>query len=1004
MIRGRFRLPDIRQWLARGAEAVGGRGRLRALLQRIRTGYREYVESLPLAGQFRAAAVVTVAVGLLAVQVLLALWDSVAERLDNRAVAAQIADDMVARIGRDGPAHTLEWLSHDRLVTAAELRTDEGVVLDRYGPSGVSLPKGRNWPHPMLRFLGFERDYIEVPLYIAGSGPGTLGLEIDNLPPWKAILYRILQVPFVLALGVGLAFYVASALSRQVSEPLFQLAISTRPRDADGNRRALPGPDGERNEIEEIARNFEAMSLRMLDYERELTNVRAAMRREVLDRTRELEERTRRAESIADSKDEFLANMSHEIRTPMNGVLGMAELLAGTELDRRQRRYVDSMRTAAETMTQIINDILDDSKIEAGKMELVREPFEVRDFAEQVGEVFAGRAETKKLELICRVEPTVPATVVGDALRLRQVLGNLVSNAVKYTQQGEIQIRIGLDALQGGRCRLHFSVSDTGPGIPDESQAAVFEAFSQLGTSQRVGGTGLGLSIATRLVKLMGGEKIELWSQVGKGSSFSFVLPFEVREAAPEPGMGSGEFAGMRVLVVDDSPSSYMQIEEALTNWSADVTVCTHGRPVRERLREAAGRDRPFDAVLLDHALPDTSTQELLKSIRLDPTIAGTWVVLLSAFDYDTGYEGDQAIEPDTCLAKPVRMKLLRAALREARRPRSATATETTTLAAGSTGLQVSLGLDVLIADDNEINREVAQAMLERAGCRVTLAEDGLAAVEASRSRRFDAVLMDCQMPGMDGYAATAAIRRLEREQGLPSCAIVALTANVLARDRTRCLDAGMNGFLPKPFTQEQLVNSLRPTAEARGTLVAGRGPEAPPALPKAATRAPRTATAPQAAAGTPAAAQAIDEDEPLLSDTLVLGLLQTDADDAPVDHGLPVVDAAQIASIRSLGRPEVLDRLCQLLYATAPGKLSRLQAAIDAGDVAEVASIAHALKSPVSSLGGRRLAAQLEECEAAAGERSDIEAARHALRGLQRNYADLEAALKAETGRATGT
>ena len=1003
MIRGRFRLPDVRQWLARGAEAVDGGGRLRALLQRIRTGYREYVESLPLAGQFRAAAVVTVAAGLLAVQVLLALWDSVAERLDNRAVAAQVAEDMVARIGRDGPAHTLDLLSHDRLVTAAELRTDEGVVLDRYGPGGVSLPKGRNWPHPMLRFLGFERDYIEVPVYIAGSGPGTLGLEIDNLPPWKAILYRLLQVPFVLALGVGLAFYVASALSRQVSEPLFQLAISTRPRDADGNRRALPGPEGERNEIGEIARNFEAMSVRMLDYERELTNVRAAMRREVLDRTRELEERTRRAESIADSKDEFLANMSHEIRTPMNGVLGMAELLAGTALDRRQRRYVDSMRTAAETMTQIINDILDDSKIEAGKMELVREPFELRDFAEQVGEVFAGRAETKKLELICRVEPTVPATVVGDALRLRQVLGNLVSNAVKYTQQGEIQIRIGLDALQDGRCRLHFSVSDTGPGIPEDSQAAVFEAFSQLGTSQRVGGTGLGLSIATRLVRLMGGEKIELWSQVGKGSSFSFVLPFEVREAAPEPGVGSGEFAGMRVLVVDDSPSSYMQIEEALTNWSADVTVCTHGRPVRERLREAAGRDRPFDAVLLDHALPDTSPQELLKSIRLDPAIAGTWVVLLSAFDFDTGYEGDQAIEPDTCLAKPVRMKLLRAALRDARRPRTATATETTTLAAGSTGLQVSLGLEVLVADDNEINREVAQAMLERAGCRVTLVEDGMAAVEACRSRHYHAVLMDCQMPRMDGYAATDAIRRLEKEQGLQPCEIVALTANVLARDRARCLDAGMNGFLPKPFTQEQLVNALRPTAEARGTLAVGRGPDAPVAQPKAAAKANRNAGTAQAVAATPVPTP-VGDDEPLLSDTLVLGLLQTDTRDEPPDHGLPVIDATQIASIRSLGRPEVLERLCQLLYATAPGNLARLHASIDAGDLAEVARIAHSLKSPVSSLGGRRLAAQLEACETAAGERSDIEAARHALRGLDRNYADLEAALRVETGRATGS
>ncbi|MFO1394427.1 MAG: response regulator [Steroidobacteraceae bacterium] len=970
--------------------------------RRVREGYREYVESLPLAGQFTASAVVTVVFAMLGVQVLLALWDSIGVRLENRADAARIAHDLVERIDDEGAARSLALLSHDRLVTAAIVRSAEGSIVGRYGGSGRTLPQGRNWPHPMLRFFGLERDYIEVPAYVAGVGPGTIGLEIDNLPPWKAILHRIVQLPFFLALGIAMAVYAANSLAAQVTEPLFQLAIRTRPRDAGGARRTASGRPDDYNELSEIAGNFEALSAKLGDAEREVTNVRAAMRREVIERTRELEERTRRAESVADSKDEFLANMSHEIRTPMNGVLGMAELLAGTDLDRRQRRYVDSMRTAAETMMQIINDILDDSKIEAGKMELVREPIDVRDFAEQVAEVFAGRAETKKLELICRVEPTVPAAVVGDALRLRQVLGNLVSNAVKYTQRGEIQIRIGLDALQGGQCRLHFSVSDTGPGIPEESQASVFDAFSQLGGAQRVGGTGLGLSIATRLVRLMGGEKIELWSQVGKGSSFSFVLPFEVRDAAPAPDAASDEFAGMRIMVVDDSPSSYMQIDEALSNWSAEVTVVTHGRMVRERLREAAGRERAFDAVLLDHSLPDVSTQELLKSIRLDPSIAGTWVVLLSAFDYDTGYEGTQTIEPDTCLAKPVRLKLLRAALRDARRPRAAVAADEarTTEAAG--GPAVSLGLDVLVADDNEINREVAQAMLERSGCRVALAEDGLAAVEAVRARAYDVVLMDCQMPGMDGYAATGAVRRLEREKSRPASAIVALTANVLARDRTRCLEAGMNGFLPKPFTQEQLVAALKPVAESLGKL---KFVETRPAPAPAPSFAPAPAlTPPRPAAAVTPVAVADDEEEMLLSDTVVMGLLQAEPEGQGADSALPVLDPEQIAAIRGLGKPQVLERLCALLYQTAPGSIERLQGALESGDLEAVAAVAHSLKSPVSSLGGRRLADQLDRCESAARDRGDLSAARDAAYGLGRAYADLESALRAETSRATGS
>jgi signal transduction histidine kinase/DNA-binding response OmpR family regulator/HPt (histidine-containing phosphotransfer) domain-containing protein len=887
-------------------------------------------------------------------------------------------------------------------------RYDRGVRVEVATADGSQIlrpvaPRGAGWPSRALRALSLQPLFVDHAVQLSGGAAGSVGMLLDNGPLWAPAWHRLKQAPLVLLLGFLVALLAADRLKRQVAEPLVQLARSTRPRGLRA-REASPQP-GNRNELAELVANFEALSALVDEYERNQRTLRDASRQEVVERTREMEARLATAEALARAKDEFLANMSHEIRTPMNGVLGMAELLAGTDLDKRQRRYVDSMRTAAETMMQIINDILDDSKIEAGKMDLIREAFDVREFAEQVGQLFAGRAETKKLELICRVEPTVPAAVVGDVLRLRQVLGNLVSNAVKYTERGEVQIRIGLDDLQGDKCRLHFSVSDTGPGIPESEHGKVFEAFTQLGHSQRVGGTGLGLSIATRLVRLMGGEKIELRSDVGQGSSFSFVLPFEVKVAAPAPDRTSDEFAGLRVLVVDDSATSYMLLEELLSNWSADVTVLNRGRLLGDRLRDAATRGRPFAAVLLDHALPDSTTEELLRTIRLDPTIAGTYVVLLSAFDFDPPDGDTRAVQPDVCIAKPVRQELLKGALQAARTPREAAAASRQTKPRQTTPETAALprlGLDVLVVDDNAINREVALAMLERVDCRVAVAADGAAAVSQARGRRFDAILMDCQMPGMDGYDATRAIRRDEAASGARPSTIVALTANVMSRDRERCLAAGMNEFLSKPFAQDQLVAVLRPVAEESGSFrapVAAADPDST-TLTFESTPDRRPLPSPVASAST----DATDESEPLLSDTAVLYVLESPPVAQEAAPTLPVLDPEQVAAIRSLGKPQVLERLCSLLYTTAPQMLNRLTSALDGGDLEAAAAAAHSLKSPVSSLGGRRLAEQLDRCETAARDQRDLVAARDAARGLDQSYRALEAALRAETCRETGT
>jgi signal transduction histidine kinase len=495
-----------------------------------RRTFRELFESLSLATQFRITAVAAVTVALMAVQVVVGVSDAWLEHRNMMDLAGRMAASISARLEKTGIRGALDGLAEQPQFIAADLRLPSGVVLERYDrgaeagaasppPRTMPIPHDSSWPHRAMRFLSLEPIYVEHPVRITSNVSATVGLLMDNDRVWSAATRRVEQAPVVLLIGCLLALLAANSLKRQVVEPLAQLANATRVRGGNDGKTS-PAPTRRKNELTELAINFDALADRLAEYERNLRTVRDSSRQQIIERTKELEMRLRRAEALTRSKDEFLANMSHEIRTPMNGVLGMAELLAGTDLDKRQRRYVDSMRSAAETMMQIINDILDDSKIEAGKMDLIREPFDVREFAEQVGQLFAGRAESKKLELICRVEPTVPTSVVGDVLRLRQVLGNLMSNAIKYTEQGEIQIRIGLDALEGDQCRLHFSVSDTGPGIPESDHAAVFEAFTQLGNAQRIGGTGLGLSIATRLVQLMGGEKIDLRSQPGHGSSF----------------------------------------------------------------------------------------------------------------------------------------------------------------------------------------------------------------------------------------------------------------------------------------------------------------------------------------------------------------------------------------------------------------------------------------------------------------------------------------------------
>jgi signal transduction histidine kinase len=960
-------------------------------------------EALPLVEQFRLNAAAALVATVLAFQLIGALLDMRRAHEQALDLAESRVSAMAARLEQAGGGALDDLSGHPELLSAY-FSLEGGEILERYvrsdragrgAPDWTSRPPG--WWYGLRSYLALAPIYVgsTVPL---GPLTGNVSVVVDHRHVWQAAWARLVQTPIAILFAVLAVWFTTGVLRRELEDRMAPLidAIATDAGSPGNDRGRFDADSG----LAAISARFQAMKEQMARYDRALVETRHAAGRRILERTREIEEKLRKSEAVMRSKDEFLANMSHEIRTPMNGMLGMAELLAGTDLDKRQRRFVDSMRAAAETMMQIINDILDDSKIEAGKMELVLEPFDVRELVEQAALLYAGRAERKKLEMICRIEPTVPGVVMGDLLRIRQVLGNLLSNAVKYTESGEVELRVGLDNLRDGQCRLHFSIRDTGPGIPESDQSGVFQAFTQLGGTSRLGGTGLGLSIANRLVNLMGGEKIDLRSEVGRGSTFSFVLPFEVREAAPVPNAASDEFSGLRVLVVDDNSTSLLLLDEMMANWSAEVTPLNRAKAAIERMREAATRDRAFDVVLLDHSLPDATTEQLLRAIRLEPALAQTYVVLLSALAFDPSFEGGRAIAPDATIGKPVRQQLLRNALAASRQPRVQVVAEPTppeSKPAPEPRRTASLGLRVLVADDNAINREVAVAMLDVLGCSAVIAGDGYAAVTEAQRERFDVILMDCQMPGMDGYAATAAIRGDEQRRGLAAMPIVALTANVLARDRERCLAAGMNAFLAKPFKAEQLAKLLEPIAAARSAGAAAASVDAPAAGPTVGSAA-TAATTPGPTESL--AAAATPESEPSLSATEVAAVLESPATGQETAVRLMVLDPEQVLAIRGLGKPQLFERLCETLFASASDAFARIDEALAANRLEDLAEAAHALKSPVANLGGRRLAEMLERCETLARSGGDVAAMRRIATGLKPHYAALVAALQAEMRR----
>jgi PAS domain S-box-containing protein len=656
------------------------------------------------------------------------------------------------------------------------------------------------------------------------------------------------------------------------------------------------------------------------------------------------------AEAANHAKSSFLARMSHEIRTPMNGVLGMTELLLETGLTGTQRKYAETVQRSGKNLLGIINDLLDFSKIEAGKLELENVDMDLRRTIEDIVELLAERAHAKGLELACRVPPDLATYVKGDPLRLGQVLTNLVGNAVKFTEHGSVVIRVAAVGETAERISMRLDVTDTGVGISPEAQTRIFDEFAQGdgSTTRKHGGSGLGLAISKQLVEMMGGT-IHVESALGAGSTFWFTANFEKQAMPPraEPRAAPiGLLTGVRALMVESSAINRGILHEQMSNWEMTIHVAEAPRQAIDLLAQAAARSVPYDVAIVDLGAPGMDPLELARAIRARADLTGVRLVMLTRRHADSRIAREAGF--DACLVKPVRQTVLYECLVNvmAGRPQEALAAP----AESAPAAQPAAGVrgQILVVEDNLINQQVALGILQIQGYCVTVANNGREALEACAREAFDAILMDCHMPEMDGFEATMEIRRREQSSGGKRVPIIALTANAMAQDREECLSAGMDDHLAKPFSMQTMQDMLDRW------------------MPQPSTTRPH--------ASVPALMRPVQ------------------ADNNAIERGV----LEQLGALRINGRPELLVRAISLYLVESPKLVQRLKQAASANDAQEIARCAHSLKSASANVGASALSRYCGDIESSA-RHADTEEARRLFAKIEAEHGRVQSALSAE-------